>query len=79
MNEEAVGKAIRASGVPREQLFVTTKLWVQDAGYEQAKKAFDKSPRRLGLDCLDLYLIHQLYGDVEGARYPASLQAQVGR
>jgi 2,5-diketo-D-gluconate reductase A len=66
-NEEAVGKAIRASGVGRDELFVTTKLWVQDAGYEKTKKAFDRSLRRLGLDVLDLYLIHQPYGDVYGA------------
>jgi diketogulonate reductase-like aldo/keto reductase len=67
LNEEAVGKAIRKSGVPREELFVTTKLWVQDAGYESAKKAFANSLRRLDLDYLDLYLIHQPYGDVFGA------------
>ncbi len=66
-NEEAVGRAIRRSGVPRQELFVTTKLWVQDAGYEQAKAAFDRSLRKLGLDFLDLYLIHQPYGDVYGA------------
>jgi diketogulonate reductase-like aldo/keto reductase len=67
MNEEAVGKAIKRSGVPREELFITTKLWIQDAGYESAKKAFDNSLQRLGLDYLDLYLIHQPYGDVYGA------------
>jgi len=66
-NEEAVGKAIRASGVPREEVFVTTKLWVEDAGYEKTKKAFDRSMKRLGLDVLDLFLIHQPYGDVYGA------------
>jgi len=63
-NEEAVGRAIRQSGVPRQELFITTKLWIQDAGYERAKAAFDRSLRKLGLDFLDLYLIHQLYGDV---------------
>jgi 2,5-diketo-D-gluconate reductase A len=66
-NEEAVGKAIRGSGVARDEIFVTTKLWVQDAGYEKARGAFDRSLHRLGLDYLDLYLIHQPYGDVFGA------------
>jgi 2,5-diketo-D-gluconate reductase A len=66
-NEEAVGKAIKPCGVPRPELFVTTKLWVSDAGYEKAKRAFDRSLKRLGLDYLDLYLIHQPYGDVYGA------------
>lgn len=67
MNEEAVGSAIRKSGVPRKELFVTTKLWVQDASYEGAKAAFATSLRKLGLDYLDLYLIHQPFGDVYGA------------
>jgi len=67
LNEEAVGRALRQSGVPRGELFVTTKLWVQDAGEERARRAFDRSLRRLGLDYLDLYLIHQPYGDVHGA------------
>ena len=66
-NEEAVGKAINRSGVAREQLFITTKLWVQDAGYENTKKAFEKSLKRLQLDCLDLYLIHQPFNDVHGS------------
>ncbi len=66
-NEEAVGKAIRQSGVARSELFVTTKLWIQDAGYESAKRAFHRSLVRLGLDYLDLYLIHQPFGDVYGA------------
>lgn len=66
-NEEAVGKAVQASGVAREELFVTTKLWVQDASYEGAKRAFDTSLKKLGLDYLDLYLIHQPFGDVYGA------------
>jgi 2,5-diketo-D-gluconate reductase A len=66
-NEEAVGKAIRASGLPRNEIFVTTKLWVEDAGYEKTKKAFDRSMKRLDLDVLDLFLIHQPYGDVYGS------------
>lgn len=67
VNEEAVGKAIKKSGVVREELFVTTKLWIQDAGYERTKKAFEKSLNRLQLDYLDLYLIHQPFGDVYGS------------
>lgn len=66
-NEEAVGNAIAKCGVPREELFITTKLWVQDAGYEGAKAAFQTSLDRLGLDYLDLYLIHQPMGDYYGA------------
>jgi 2,5-diketo-D-gluconate reductase A len=67
MNEEAVGTAIKQSGIPRNELFVTTKLWVQDTGYDSTKKAFEKSLNRLQLDYLDLYLIHQPYGDVHGS------------
>lgn len=67
MNEEAVGNALKRSGVPREELFITTKLWVQDASYEGAKQAFETSLQKLQLDYLDLYLIHQPYGDVHGA------------
>jgi len=66
-NEEAVGNAIRTHGVDRSELFVTTKLWVQDASYEDAKAAFERSMNKLQLDYLDLYLIHQPYGDVYGA------------
>ena len=66
-NEEAVGNAIKSSGVARAELFVTTKLWIQDAGYESAKKAFERSLKRLQLDYLDLYLIHQPFGDVYGS------------
>jgi 2,5-diketo-D-gluconate reductase A len=67
LNEEAVGRAIKRSGVPREELFITTKLWVQDTGYERTKNAFEKSLERLQLDYLDLYLIHQPFGDVYGS------------
>lgn len=67
MNEAAVGAALKASGLPREELFITTKLWVQDASYEGAKRAFETSMTKLGLEYLDLYLIHQPYGDVHGA------------
>lgn len=67
MNEEAVGKAIAKCGVPREELFITTKLWVQDASYEGARAAIETSLRKLGLDYIDLYLIHQPMGDYIGA------------
>jgi len=65
-NEEAVGKAIKKSGVPREDLFITTKLWIQSNGYDGTKKAFKNSLKRLQLDYLDLYLMHQPFGDVYG-------------
>ena len=66
-NEEAVGKAIAKCGVPREELFITTKLWVQDASYEGAKQAIETSMQKLGLSYIDLYLIHQPMGDYIGA------------
>jgi len=66
-NEKAVGDALRRSGVAREELFITTKLWVSDTGYEKTKQAFDRSMKLLGLDVLDLYLIHQPYGDIHGS------------
>ena len=65
-NEEAVGNAIKRSGIPREELFITTKLWIQSNGYEGTKRAFENSLKKLRLDYLDLYLIHQPFGDVYG-------------
>lgn len=65
-NEEAVGKAIKRAGVPREELFITTKVWIQTDGYEGTKKAFENSLKRLQSEYLDLYLIHQPFGDVYG-------------
>jgi len=65
-NEEAVGKAIKQSDIAREELFITTKLWIQSNGYEGTKKAFESSLKRLQVDYLDLYLIHQPFGDVYG-------------
>ena len=66
-NEESVGRAIAKSGIPREEIFVTTKLWLSDAGFDKTRLAFQRSLDRLQLDYLDLYLIHQPYGDVYGA------------
>lgn len=66
-NEQAVGDALRKSGVHRKELFITTKVWVTDAGYESTKRAFERSMKRLQLEYVDLYLIHQPYGDVYGS------------
>lgn len=66
-NEEAVGAAVQKSGIDRKELFITTKLWIADTGYEKTKKAFELSLNKLQLDYLDLYLIHQPYGDVHGS------------
>ena len=66
-NEEAVGRAIQKSGIKREEIFVTSKLWVSDFTYDRAKKGIDASLEKLGLDYMDLYLLHQPYGDVMGA------------
>jgi 2,5-diketo-D-gluconate reductase A len=78
-NEEAVGKAIQKSGVARDELFITTKLWVQDASYDGAKQAFERSLDKLQLEYLDLYLIHQPYGDVFGAWRAMQELYQAGR
>lgn len=66
-NEEEVGKAVRDSGIPRDQIFITSKLWLQDYGYENALRGIDTSLEKLGLDYIDLYLLHQPYFDVPGA------------
>lgn len=66
-NESDVGKAVRDSGIPREEIFITSKLWLQDYGYEAAKKGLETSLGKLGMDYIDLYLLHQPYGDVAGA------------
>ena len=66
-NEQFVGNAIKNSGIKREELFITTKLWIADTGYEKTEAAFDRSLQRLQLSYLDLYLIHQPYGDVYGS------------
>lgn len=78
-NEEAVGAAIAKGGVPREELFITTKLWVQDASYDAAKKAIDTSLSKLGLDYLDLYLLHQPVGDYIGAYRAMEEAYQAGK
>lgn len=66
-NEGEVGKAVKDSGIPREEVFITSKLWLQDYGYEPAKKGLELSLKKLGTDYIDLYLIHQPYGDIPGA------------
>ena len=66
-NEADVGRAVKDSGIPREEIFITSKLWLQDYGYEAAKKGLDTSLEKLGMDYVDLYLLHQPYGDVAGA------------
>lgn len=66
-NEEEVGRAVKDSGIPREEIFLTSKLWLQDYGYEQAKQGIERSLRHFDTGYLDLYLIHQPYGDVPGA------------
>jgi diketogulonate reductase-like aldo/keto reductase len=78
-NEEAVGKAIKRSGIARKDLFITTKLWIRDAGYEKTKTAFETSLKKLNLDYLDLYLIHQPFGDVHGAWRAMEDLYQVGK
>ncbi|MFM2340981.1 MAG: hypothetical protein RLZZ592_634 [Pseudomonadota bacterium] len=78
-NEAAVGEGLRRSGVPRDQLFITSKLWVEDAGEARARRAIDASLRRLGLDHLDLFLIHQPFGDVHGAWRAMEDAVQAGK
>ncbi|MFI8951603.1 aldo/keto reductase [Streptomyces sp. NPDC053750] len=78
-NERAVGRAIAASGIPRDELFVTTKLWIQDYGQDSTERAFDRSLDRLGLDHLDLYLIHQPFGDYYGAWRAMEDPSRAGR
>ena len=78
-NEEAVGAAIKTCGVPRDELFITTKLWVQDASYDGAKKALEASLEKLGTDYLDLYLIHQPMGDYVGAYRAMEEEYKAGR
>ncbi|KJW11682.1 aldo/keto reductase [Levilactobacillus spicheri] len=78
-NEDEVGRAVRDSGIPRDQIWVTSKLWLQDYGYEAAQTAIDRSLTQLGLDYLDLYLIHQPYGDVPGAWRAMEAAQQAGK
>jgi 2,5-diketo-D-gluconate reductase A len=77
MNEEAVGRAIRKSGLPHEELFITTKFWIRDAGYEKTMALFARLQEKLGLDMIDLFLIHQPFGDYYGSwRAMQELDAQ---
>ena len=78
-NETDVGKAIRNSGIAREEIFVTSKLWMQDYGYEAAKKGIDDSLKKLGLEYIDLYLLHQPYGDTAGAWKALEEAVRVGK
>ncbi len=78
-NEEAVGRAVRNSGIPRKELFITTKLWINDMGYEKAKAALDASLVKLGLDYADLYLLHHPFGDYYGAWRAVSEAYRQGR
>lgn len=78
-NEDEVGRAVRDSGIPRDQIWITSKLWLQDYGYEAAQAAIDRSLTQLGLNYLDLYLIHQPYGDVPGAWRAMEAAQQAGK
>ncbi|MBR4320797.1 MAG: aldo/keto reductase [Oscillospiraceae bacterium] len=78
-NEEEVGKAVRDSGIPREEVFITSKLWVSHFGYEKAKIGIDRSLKKLGMNYMDLYLLHQPYGDVAGAWKALEEAKQAGK
>lgn len=78
-NERAVGRAVKESGIPREDIFLVSKVWIQDAGYEAAKNSFEKTLRNLGTDYLDLYLIHMPYGDYHGSWRAMEEEYRAGR
>ena len=78
-NEEAVGRALQTCGVPREELFITTKAYIQEMGYDNTMKAFEESMKKLGLDYLDLYLIHMPFGDYYGSWWAMEELYQAGR